>query len=152
MAKLNKKQKDQTKIFVNLPVKNLKKSIVFFTKLGFTFNPQFTNEESTCMIISEHIFAMLIVEKRFKTFTKKKISDAKKTTEVLLALQIGSRKQVDEMVKKAVAAGGSIYRKPDDYGWMYAHSFADLDGHQWEAFYINEKAVPKNPQVKKKTK
>ena len=132
-----------TKIFVNLPVKDLNKSIVFFTKLGFTFNPQFTDDKATCMIIGENIFAMLLVEERFKDFTKKPISDAKKSTEVLLALDAESRKKVDEMVKNAVAAGGSLYTEPQDHGWMYTHSFADLDGHQWELLYMDESAVSK---------
>jgi predicted lactoylglutathione lyase len=132
-----------TKIFVNLPVKDLNKSIAFFTKLGFTFNPQFTDDKATCMIIGDNIFAMLLVEERFKEFTKKPISDAKKSTEVLLALDAESRKKVDEMVKNAVAAGGSMYTEPQDHGWMYTHSFADLDGHQWEFLYMDERAVPK---------
>ncbi len=131
------------KIFVNLPVKDLTKSIAFFTKLGFTFNPQFTDDKATCMIISENIFAMLLVEERFKDFTKKKISDAKKSTEVLIALSADSRKNVDELVKKAVAAGGSIYMPSQDHGWMYGHSFADLDGHQWEVFYMDEERALK---------
>ncbi len=98
-----------TKIFVNLPVKNLNRSIEFFTKLGYTFNPQFTDENATCMIIGENIFAMLLVEERFKDFTKKPIADAKKSTEVLISLDAESREKVDEMVQKAVDAGGSIY-------------------------------------------
>ena len=116
-------------IFVNLPVKDLNKSKDFFTKLGFSFNPQFTDDKAACMVISENIFAMLLTEQFFKTFTKKEISDAKKTTEVLIALDAESREKVDEMVKKAVDAGGSIYRDPEDHGWMYGHSFSDLDGH-----------------------
>src|SRR6185436_17955511 len=101
-----------TKIFVNLPVKDLKKSIDFFTQLGFTFNQQFTDDKATCMIIGDNIFAMLMVEERFKDFTKKQICDAKKNTEVLLALDAKTRAEVDELVKKAVAAGGSIYAEP----------------------------------------
>lgn len=131
-----------TKIFVNLPVKDLNKSIAFFTKLGFTFNPQFTDETATCMIISESIFVMLLTEKRFKDFTKKEIADATKTTEVLLALDAESKAKVDELVKKAAEAGGSVYAEPADHGWMYQHSFADLDGHQWELVYMNESAIP----------
>jgi len=131
-----------TKIFVNLPVKDLNKSIEFFTKLGFSFNPKFTDDKATCMIIGENIFAMLLVEERFKDFTKKTISDAKKSTEVLIALDAENRGKVDEIVKKAVEAGGSIYTEPQDYGWMYGHSFADLDGHQWEILYMDETAIP----------
>lgn len=131
-----------SKIFVNLAVKDLKKSIVFFTKLGFTFNPQFTDESATCMIIAENIFAMLVTEERFKDFTKKEICNAHKNTEVLLAIDAETKEKVDEMVKNAVDAGGSIYMEPQDDGWMYGHSFADLDGHQWEIFYMDESAVP----------
>lgn len=130
------------KIFVNLPVKDLNKSIEFFTKLGFSFNQQFTDETATCMVISDNIFAMLLTEKRFSEFTRKPVSDARKSTEVLIALDMDSREQVDEIVKKAVDAGGSIYLDPQDHGWMYSHSFADLDGHQWEVFYIDESAMP----------
>ena len=131
-----------TKIFVNLPVKDLSKSVEFFTKLGFTFNPQFTDESATCMIISDSIFAMLLVESRFKDFTKKEIADATKTTEVLIALDAESREEVDTIVKNAVAAGGSTYRDPEDHGWMYGHSFADLDGHQWEFAYMDISQMP----------
>ena len=133
-----------TKIFVNLPVKDLKKSIDFFTQLGFTFNQQFTDDKATCMIIGDNIFAMLMVEERFKDFTKKQICDAKKNTEVLLALDAKTRAEVDELVKKAVAAGGSIYAERADHGWMYQHSFADPDGHQWELLYMDESKLPQN--------
>jgi len=133
-----------TKIFVNLPVKDLKRSISFFTQLGFSFNPQFTDEQGTCMIIGENIFAMLLVEERFKDFTKKPVSDARKSTEVLLALDAESREAVDTMVKNAVKAGGSVYSDPQDHGWMYGHSFADPDGHQWEILFMDESAIPKN--------
>jgi uncharacterized protein len=131
-----------TKIFVNLPVKDLDKSINFFKKLGFSFNPQFTDDKATCMIISENIFAMLLVEPFFKTFTKKDLADAHKTTEVLIALDASSRDEVKEMVKKAIEAGGSSYMDPQDHGWMYQHSFADLDGHQWEILFMDESAAP----------
>lgn len=131
-------------IFVNLPVKDLEKSKSFFSQLGFTFNPQFTDEKAACMIIGENIFAMLLTEPFFKTFTKKEICDAKKNTEVLIALDAVNRAEVDELVKKAVAAGGTLYAEPQDHGWMYAHSFADLDGHQWELVYMDESAIPKN--------
>ena len=129
-------------IFVNLPVKDLNKSVAFFTSLGFSFNPQFTDEKATCMIIGENIFAMLLVEPFFKTFTKKGISDAHKSTEVLIALDASSRDEVKSMVAKAIAAGGTQYMDPQDHGWMYQHSFADLDGHQWEILYMDESALP----------
>ena len=131
-------------IFINLPVKELKKSITFFKKLGFKFNPQFTDDKAACMIIGENIYSMLLLEKFFKSFTKKKVADAKKTTEVLIAIDVKSRKDVDRMIKKAVAAGGSLYNKPQDHGWMYGHSFADLDGHQWEVLYMDESKIPTN--------
>ena len=130
-----------TKIFVNLPVKDLNKSIAFFTQLGFTFNPQFTDEYATCMIIGDNIFAMLLVEDRFRDFTKKDISDAKKSTEVLIAIDAESKEKVDDMVNNAVKAGGRIYAEPQDHGWMYGHSFEDPDGHQWEVLYMNEAAL-----------
>lgn len=131
-----------TKIFVNLPVRNLEKSMEFFTKLGFSFNMQFTNHEAACMVIGENIFAMLLTRERFQDFTKKEISDAAKATEVLIAIDAESREQVDEIVQKAVAAGGSLYMEPQDHGWMYYHNFADLDGHQWEIIYMDPAAVP----------
>ena len=129
-------------VFINLPVKDLKKSMDFFTKLGFTFNPQFTDDNAACMIIGENIYSMLLMEKFFKGFTKKEISNAKKTTEVLIAIDAESREKVDELIKKAVDAGGTIYRDPDDHGWMYSHSFADLDGHQWEVLYMDTNKLP----------
>jgi predicted lactoylglutathione lyase len=131
-----------TQIFVNLPVKELNKSKEFFEKLGFSFNPQFTNDQGACLVIGENIFAMLLTEPFFKTFTKKEIADAKKTTEALIAIDAQSRQSVDEIVKKAVEAGGSVYRDADDHGWMYSHSFADLDGHQWEIVYIDKNKIP----------
>lgn len=132
-----------TKIFINLPVKDLKRSMVFFAKLDFAFSPQFTDDKAACMIISENIFAMLLAEPFFKTFTKKEICNAQTSTEVLIALDSESRERVESLVKSAVAAGGSVYMQPQDHGWMYQHSFADLDGHQWEILYIDEMAVPK---------
>jgi uncharacterized protein len=131
-----------TQIFVNLPVKDLNKSKEFFEKLGFSFNPQFTNDQGACLIIGENIFAMLLTEPFFATFTKKEIADAKKTTEALIAIDAESRQSVDEMVKRAVEAGGSLYRNADDYGWMYSHSFSDLDGHQWEIVYMDKSKIP----------
>lgn len=130
-----------TKIFVNLPVRNLKKSIGFFTKLGFTFNAQFTDETATCMIVSEDIFVMLLTEAKFKTFTPKQICDATKSTEVLVCLSSESRENVDEMVRKAVAAGGTTYNEPQDHGFMYGHGFQDLDGHIWELIYMDPAAI-----------
>lgn len=129
-------------IFVNLPVKDLDKSKEFFGKLGFEFNPQFTDENAACMIIGENIFSMLLREDYFKTFTKKEIADSTKTTEVLIAIDVDSKEKVDEMVKKAVEAGGTLYSEPNDHGWMYYNCFADLDGHQWEIIYADESQIP----------
>jgi hypothetical protein len=130
-----------TQIFVNLPVKNLKQSIEFFTQLGFQFNPQFTDETATCMIVSENIFVMLLTHEKFKTFTPNTICDATKSTEVLVCLSVESRAKVDEMVRQAVAAGGTTYSKPQDHGFMYGHGFQDLDGHIWELMYMEPSAV-----------
>ncbi|WP_417352696.1 VOC family protein [Flavobacterium alkalisoli] len=129
-------------IFVNLPVKDLNKSIEFFTKIGFTFNAQFTDENATCMIIGENIFAMLLTEKYFSTFITKEIADAKKTTELITALSVNSREEVDALLEKAFAAGGRQYKDPIDYDWMYNRNFEDLDGHQWEIFYMDMSAMP----------
>ena len=130
-----------TKIFVNLPIKDLNRTIEFFTKLGFNFNPQFTDENATCMIIGEDIFVMLLVEKFFKTFTKKEICDASKNTEVIVALSAEGREKVDQMINKAIEAGGREFREPQDHGWMYERSFEDIDGHLWEIVYMDENAL-----------
>ena len=130
-----------TKIFVNLPVKDLSKSMEFFTKLDFTFNPQFTDETAACMIVTDDIFVMLLTEEKFKSFTPKAICDATKSTEVLVCLSLESRGKVDEMVRKAVAAGGTTYNDPQDYGFMYGHGFQDLDGHIWEVIYMDPSAI-----------
>ena len=130
-----------TKIFVNLPVKNLKKSMEFFGRLGFAFNPQFTDETAACMIVAEDIFVMLLTEEKFKAFTPKAICDATKSTEVLVCLSSESREKVDEMIRNAVAAGGTTHKKPQDHGFMYGHGFQDLDGHIWELVYMDPGAV-----------
>ena len=125
-------------IFVNLPVADLQKSITFFKNLGFEFNPQFTNEQGAGMVISESIYAMLLTHDFFQTFTTKTIADARKTTEVLVCLSCESRSEVDALVAKAVAAGGTAPRTPQDHGFMYAHGFEDIDGHFWELVYMVE--------------
>ena len=135
-----------TKIFVNLPVKDLKRSIEFFTKLGFSFNDQFSDENATSMIIAEDIVVMLLVEPFFKTFiTNKDVCDAKKSTEVLICLSAESRERVDELVRLAVEAGGNASDIKQDHGWMYGHGFEDLDGHQWEVMYMDMNSIPENP-------
>ncbi|WP_141500112.1 VOC family protein [Paenibacillus luteus] len=129
-------------IFVNLPVKDLNKTVEFFTQIGFEFNPQFTDENATCMIIGENIYAMLLVEPFFKTFIQKEIADAAKTTEVIVALSADSREQVDEIVNKALAAGAKPYNEPIDHGFMYSWSFQDINDHLWELVHMDENAVP----------
>lgn len=129
-------------IFVNLPVKDLPRSRAFFESLGYHFNPEFSNSEGACCVISEHIYAMLLTEPFFKGFTKKPIADAKQTTEVLICLSCDSRAQVDELVAKAIAAGGSAPNPKQDHGFMYGHGFEDLDGHLWELVYMVPGATP----------
>lgn len=131
-----------TKIFINLPVKDVEKSKEFYTKLGFTVNPQFTNEIAACMILNESIYVMILSHGHFKNFTKKEIADAHKTTQVLLAISVESVNRVKELVSIAQEAGGGIYMDPMDHGWMYQHSFADLDGHQWELGYMDLSKFP----------
>lgn len=131
------------KIFVNLPVKDLNKSIEFFTKLGYTFNPKFTDQNATCMIVSDDIYVMLLTEKFFRTFTNKEISDAKKTTEVLISLTAENKEAVNQFMAIALDAGGKEPREAQDHGWMYGRSFEDLDGHIWEIFYMDESALDK---------
>ena len=130
------------KIFVNLPIKDMKRSRAFFESLGFELNPQFTNDQGACMVVSDSIYVMLLVKDFFQTFTGKPVADATKTTEVLIALSCDSRAEVDEQVKRALAAGGTAPRQPQDHGFMYAHGFEDLDGHVWELVYMAPGEVP----------
>ena len=133
------------KLFVNLAVRDLEKSKGFFTQLGFRFNPQFTDDQAACMVLGDEAFVMLLTEPFFKTFTRRELCDTRTSTEALLALSCDSRAEVDEMVKKAVAAGGSHAVDPQDHGFMYAWSFYDLDGHHWEAFWMDPAAPPPQP-------
>lgn len=133
-----------TKIFVNLPVKDLNRSMEFFKKLGYSFNPQFTDETAACMVISEDIFAMLLTEAKFKEFTPKEIADATKTTEVLTCLSAESKEKVNEIVDKALKAGGTETRQSQDYGFMFGRSFNDLDGHIWEIMWMDMSALPEH--------
>lgn len=130
-------------IFVNLPVKDLKKTINFFTKLGFKFNPQFTDENGTCMVIDENIFAMLLVEKFFKSFIKKEICP-ENATEAILAISVENREKVDKIIIKALEAGGKEPGPVQDHGWMYGRGFEDINGHLWEVFYMDMSKMPKN--------
>jgi uncharacterized protein len=132
-------------IYVNLPVKNLERAKAFFGSLGFSFNPQFTNESGACMVIADNIYAMLLAESFFQTFTKKPVADATRSTEVLVCLSCESRAEVDELVRKALAAGGKAPNAPQDHGFMYGHGFEDMDGHVWELVYMDPNAAA--PQV-----
>jgi uncharacterized protein len=128
-------------IFVNLPVKDLERSKAFFAALGFTFNPQFTDEKAACMVIGENMFAMLLTEAFFQTFTKKVLVDAQKSTEVLIALSVGSRSAVEEIRDKALAAGASEARETQDHGFMFVCAFNDLDGHIWEVLWMDTSII-----------
>jgi predicted lactoylglutathione lyase len=132
-----------TKIFVNLPVEDLDKSKAFFGKLGYRFNPQFTDETAACMVISDDIYTMLLTKAKFQEFTKKAIADATETTEVLTCLSVDSKARVDELLDAALAAGATEVRDPMDYGFMYGRSFNDLDGHIWEIVWMDPQAVQK---------
>jgi len=129
------------KMFVNLPVEDLDRSVAFFTALGFGFNPQFTDETATCMIVSDDAYVMLLTQRFFKTFTPKPVCNAANSTEVLVALSCDSRGEVDDLVRKAVAAGGSTYNDPKDHGFMYQHGFQDPDAHIWELVYMDPAAI-----------
>lgn len=129
-------------IHVNLPVKDLARSQAFFRALGLGFNERFTNDKGACLEIAPHVHAMLLVEPFFQGFTRLPIADARKTTEVLIALSCDSRAEVDEFVARAVAAGATTPNAPQDHGFMFQRGFADLDGHQWEIFWMDEAAAP----------
>ncbi|QQR55465.1 hypothetical protein IPG41_02840 [Candidatus Peregrinibacteria bacterium] len=131
----------QTQVFINLCVSDLPKSMEFFKALGFSFNPKFTNEEAACMQITDSIFSMLITPARFKDFTKKDVVDAKKATEVLIALSYESKEKVNEIADKALAAGATPARDPEDIGFMFTRAIQDLDGHIWEFFWMDSKTV-----------
>ena len=124
-------------IFVNLPIKDLPRSVQFFESLGYTFNPQFTDENATCMILGENLFAMLLVEPYFRSFIDKEVSDAHRTKEVLRAVPVASREAVDALVEKALAAGAKEPHPARDLGFMYQRSYDDLDGHTWEVFHMS---------------
>lgn len=126
-------------IFINLPVKDLNRSMEFYSKLGYTFNPQFTDEKAACMLVGENIFCMLVVESYFSTFTEKEIIDAHKQVETLIALSAEDRAEVDDHISKVAEAGGKVLDKTQDYGWMYYRAYQDLDGHHWEIVYMDPK-------------
>ena len=130
-----------TNIFINLPVADLEASKTFFGMLGFSFNPQFTDETAAAMVIDENIFSMLLTHEKFKQFTPKAIADAKTSSEVLIAISRDSREAVGELFDKAIAAGGTEVRPGDDYGFMVSKAFADLDGHIWEVMWMDPNYV-----------
>jgi predicted lactoylglutathione lyase len=131
----------QQMIFVNLPVADIDTSKKFFTELGYTINPQFTTDDCACVVISDTIIAMLLSKQRYADFTKKEIADATKTSEVLICLSAESRQKVDELVDKALSAGGSATGETQDQGFMYGRAFDDLDGHTWEVLWMDPSAV-----------
>ena len=130
------------KLFVNLAVRDLKRSVDFFTKLGFAFDLRFTDENATCMILSEEAFVMLLVKDYFTGFTRKQVCETSTHTEALLAITCPSRSAVDELVNAAIAAGGKHAMEPQDHGFMYVQSFYDPDDHHWEAFWMDPDANP----------
>ncbi|WP_251095139.1 VOC family protein [Streptomyces sp. Caat 7-52] len=131
----------QQMIFVNLPVNDLDASKRFFTELGYTINPQFSDENAASVVISDNIVAMLLTKPFYSTFTKKEIADATTTSEVLICLSAESREKVDELVEKAIAAGGTASGPNQDHGFMYGRAFDDLDGHTWEVMWMDPAAV-----------
>ncbi len=134
--------KNSRKLFVNLPVRDLERTKAFFAKLGFSYNPHFTDDKAACMVLSEEGFVMLLQEPFFQTFTKRQICDTRAHTEAIFALSCTSREEVDELVKKAVEAGGSPAMDKADHGFMYSWSFYDLDGHHWEVIWMDPAAIP----------
>jgi predicted lactoylglutathione lyase len=135
------------KLFVNLAVADLDRSVEFFTNLGFSFDPRFTDETATCMLIGEDAYAMLLVKNRFKDFTNKEIVDSAKQVEALLAVSADSREEVDDLVEKALAVGGSRAGEPQDHGFMYERSFRDPDGHEWSFFWMDPSALEREAQA-----
>jgi predicted lactoylglutathione lyase len=134
-----------SKIFVNLPVESVSRSMEFFSQLGFRCNKQFTNENAACMVISEEIYAMLLAKPFFKGFIKTEIADATKVTESLIALSVDSRAEVDALADKALKAGATTPADPMDHGFMYQRSFKDLDGHHWELVWMDPAHVQAQP-------
>jgi hypothetical protein len=129
------------KIFVNIPVENLDRSVDFFTQLGFSFDPRFTDETATSMVVSDEAFVMLLTKQKFQDFTARQIADTSRATEVILALSADSRDDVDALADKALAVGGSPANEPIDLGFMYSRSFGDPDGHLWEVMWMDLSAV-----------
>jgi predicted lactoylglutathione lyase len=135
------------KMFVNLAVRDLKRSKAFFSALGFDYDPKFTDDNGACMIISDESYVMLLAESFFKTFTTREVCDTSRQTEALIALSCTSRNEVDEVVKSAIDAGGRDAMPAQDHGFMYGRSFYDLDGHHWEVLWMDPKAVELGPEA-----
>lgn len=129
-------------IFLNLPVADLPRSTAFFKALGYSHNPQFSGDTATCVVISETISVMLLTHAKFREFTPKAVCDTSQAVEVLISLSCDSRQEVDDLVAKALAAGGTTYDEPEDLGFMYSHSFVDPDGHGWGLLHMS--APPPN--------
>ena len=129
------------KLFVSVPVNDLQRSIEFFEALGFTFNQQFTDATATCMLVGEDAYFMLLTHEKFASFTTRPIGDARKAVSVGLSISAESREEVDEIVKKAIAAGGTEAMGPEDHGFMYSWDFFDLDGNQWGIFWMDPAAI-----------
>jgi predicted lactoylglutathione lyase len=129
------------KLFVNVPVGDLQRSIDFFESLGFTFNTQFTDASATCMLVGEDAYFMLLTRDKFQDFSARPAADARRTTNALYAFSVNSRAEVDEIVNKALAAGGAPALDAQDHGFMYQWSFFDLDGHHWEVFWMDPSAM-----------
>jgi hypothetical protein len=129
------------KLFVNIPVRDLQRSIDFFETLGFTFNTQFTDATATCMLVGEDAYFMLLTAEKFKEFSKRPVGDAQRETNALFAISVNSRDEVDTLVEKALATGGARPADPQDHGFMYVRSFYDLDGHHWEVFWMDPSAI-----------
>jgi hypothetical protein len=130
------------KLFVNIPVADLQRSITFFEALGFRFNRHFTDATGTCMLVGEDAYFMLLTRERFGGFTRQPVADPRAETGALYALSVDSRDAVDAMVRTALAHGGTPAMDPQDHGFMYGWSFRDPDGHQWEVFWMDPAAVP----------
>jgi predicted lactoylglutathione lyase len=135
-----------SKVFINLPVKDLNRSMDFFKELGYHFNEQFTDDKGACMVISENIFVMLLVNDYFRSFSNKAICNTQQENEVLIALDCNSRSEVEDTISKAIALGGGRYNQAQDHGWMYQDSFTDLDGHHWEYAYMDISMLPNTDQ------
>ena len=127
-----------TKIYVNLPVKDLQRSVRFFKAMGFGLNPEFSDESAACMVIADNIFVMLLTEAKFREFSRRPVADASKMAEMLTSLSVESRARVNQLVNKALAQGGREVREPEDHGFMFGRSFSDLDGHIWEIIYVDQ--------------